>query len=96
MPSRFIKELPSDCVQVVRLTGSVQAYGQAGYHSSSRQPSQVNETGFGVGENVFHQKFGQGMVMATEGAGEHARVQVNFKHAGTKWLVTAFAKLEKC
>lgn len=93
MPSRFIKELPSHCVQAVRLTGSVQTYGQTS--QASAQPSFANETGFKVGENVFHQKFGQGMVMATEGAGEHARVQVNFKHAGTKWLVTAFAKLEK-
>lgn len=96
MPSRFIKELPSHCVQAVRLTGSVQTYGQASHHQSIVQANKFNETGFAVGENVFHQKFGQGTVMATEGAGEHARVQVNFKHAGTKWLVTAFAKLEKC
>lgn len=94
MPSRFIKELPSHCVQAVRLTGSVHAYGQReGY--SGALPQSFNETGFTMGETVFHQKFGQGMVMATEGAGEHARVQVHFKHAGTKWLVTAFAKLEK-
>ena len=29
-----------------------------------------------------------------EGAGEHARVQVNFQHAGAKWLVLAYANLE--
>ena len=95
MPSRFIKELPAECVQVVRMSGSAQSYG----HASTMAPAGVNafnETGYSVGDNVFHQKFGQGMVMATEGAGEHARVQVNFKHAGSKWLVTAFAKLEKC
>ena len=35
-----------------------------------------------------------GVVVDTEGSGKNARVQVNFKHAGSKWLVLAYAKLE--
>ena len=31
--------------------------------------------------------------MATEGTGAHARVQVNFDEAGSKWLVMAYANL---
>ncbi|WP_029408376.1 DNA helicase II [Thiomicrorhabdus sp. Milos-T2] len=95
-PSRFIKEIPQDCIEAVRLSGSVTpAFG--GY---SQQPefglsSKVNETGFSVGERVFHQKFGDGTVVATEGSGDHARIQINFSHAGSKWLVTAYANLEK-
>jgi DNA helicase-2/ATP-dependent DNA helicase PcrA len=42
----------------------------------------------------MHQKFGPGIVIDTEGAGKNARVQVNFKHAGSKWLVLAYAKLD--
>jgi DNA helicase-2/ATP-dependent DNA helicase PcrA len=42
----------------------------------------------------MHHKFGPGTITDTEGAGKSARVQVNFKHAGSKWLVLAYAKLE--
>jgi DNA helicase-2/ATP-dependent DNA helicase PcrA len=54
-----------------------------------------NETGFNAGESVFHQKFGEGTVVGTEGSGDHARINVNFKNAGYKWLVTAYANLQK-
>jgi DNA helicase-2/ATP-dependent DNA helicase PcrA len=33
-------------------------------------------------------------VLNSEGSGAHARVQVNFEGAGTKWLVVAYANLE--
>jgi len=33
-------------------------------------------------------------VAPVEGAGEHARVLVNFEEAGSKWLVAAFANLQ--
>jgi DNA helicase-2/ATP-dependent DNA helicase PcrA len=95
LPSRFLKEVPEDCVQHVRLKGSTHATtaGYGGYGGGAA--ASLNESGYQVGERVFHQKFGEGMVLATEGAGDHARIQVNFNHAGTKWLVAAFAKLEK-
>lgn len=96
-PSRFIKEIPQECVESVRLSGSVAPAFGGGYQSNSDfgLSAKQNETGFTVGERVFHQKFGDGMVLATEGSGEHARIQVNFNHAGAKWLVTAYANLEK-
>ncbi|WEJ62473.1 DNA helicase II [Thiomicrorhabdus lithotrophica] len=95
-PSRFIKEIPQDCIEAVRLSGSV----SPAFSGYSQQPtfglsSQQNETGYSIGERVFHQKFGDGTVLSTEGSGEHARIQVNFSHAGTKWLVMAYANLEK-
>jgi len=49
---------------------------------------------FRLGQRVQHRKFGEGTVMAFEGAGEHTRVQVNFSRAGSKWLVLAYANLE--
>ena len=47
-----------------------------------------------LGQRVRHPRFGDGVVLAREGSGSHARVQVNFETAGTKWLVLAYAKLE--
>ena len=50
--------------------------------------------GLQLGQRVSHKKFGEGVVMNYEGQGNHARVQVNFKQVGAKWLVLAYAKLE--
>jgi len=52
--------------------------------------------GFHVGQSVVHAKFGPGVILAAEGRGDEARVQVRFGagHAGTKWLALAYAKLE--
>ncbi|GAB4122724.1 MAG: DNA helicase II [Sideroxydans sp.] len=47
-----------------------------------------------IGQRVFHQKFGEGVVTGVEGSGAEGRVQVNFKHAGSKWLALQYAKLE--
>ncbi len=48
----------------------------------------------GCGQRVQHGKFGEGVVLKFEGAGDSARVQVNFSNAGTKWLVVSFANLQ--
>ncbi len=54
----------------------------------------ADRNGLQIGMNVHHAKFGGGMIMNLEGSGTDARVQVNFKHAGVKWLATSIAKLE--
>jgi DNA helicase-2/ATP-dependent DNA helicase PcrA len=46
-----------------------------------------------IGQRVFHQKFGEGVVTDAEGSGNEGRVQVNFKRAGSKWLALEYAKL---
>ena len=50
--------------------------------------------GLRVGQAVYHAKFGDGVVLNSEGQGAQARVQVNFSSAGTKWLVLAYANLQ--
>jgi DNA helicase-2/ATP-dependent DNA helicase PcrA len=44
---------------------------------------------------VRHPTFGTGTVIDVEGSGAHARVQVNFDDVGAKWLVAAFANLQR-
>jgi DNA helicase II / ATP-dependent DNA helicase PcrA len=48
---------------------------------------------FRTGQNVFHNKFGEGVILTLEGQGDDARAQVNFGRHGTKWLALAVAKL---
>jgi hypothetical protein len=52
------------------------------------------DSGFRIGQNVTHPKFGAGVIVDAEGDGSDARVQVNFGRQGVKWLAVAVAKLE--
>ena len=49
--------------------------------------------GLRVGQAVFHNKFGEGVVVTLEGSGTDARAQVNFGRHGSKWLALSIAKL---
>ncbi|MGJ7581104.1 UvrD-helicase domain-containing protein [Variovorax sp. RHLX14] len=49
--------------------------------------------GLRVGMQVFHNKFGEGAVLALEGVGDDARAQINFPRHGVKWLALSVAKL---
>jgi DNA helicase-2/ATP-dependent DNA helicase PcrA len=42
---------------------------------------------------VTHPKFGSGVIVNSEGRGAEARVQVNFRSAGMKWLLLEYANL---
>ncbi|ODV11648.1 MAG: DNA helicase II [Rubrivivax sp. SCN 70-15] len=46
-----------------------------------------------AGQSVFHNKFGEGVILTLEGSGADARAQVNFGRHGLKWLLLAMAKL---
>lgn len=50
--------------------------------------------GLKLGARVRHAKFGLGVVLNLEGQGPHARIQVNFESAGSKWLMLQYANLE--
>ena len=49
--------------------------------------------GIRTGQKVFHTKFGEGKVLALEGAGADARAHVSFSRHGVKWLALSVAKL---
>jgi len=70
------------------------AYPASGYKTPfPGAASRANDTGYKVGQNVTHAKFGTGIIIDFEGRGSDARVQVKFREAGTKWLALAYAKL---
>ncbi|MEG3767324.1 DNA helicase II [Alteromonas sp. 14N.309.X.WAT.G.H12] len=91
--SRFIREIPAECVEEVRLKSTVT---RPAHNRFSRVTSHESfeQTGFQLGQRVTHRKFGEGVVLNYEGSGDHARVQVNFDEFGSKWLVLAYAKLQ--
>jgi DNA helicase-2/ATP-dependent DNA helicase PcrA len=90
LPSRFIAEIPREHVEEIRPQIQV---SRPVYRPSGKLQEPAPE-GMRLGQRVRHGKFGEGVVMGCEGHGQHARVQVNFEGAGTKWLVVAYARLE--
>ncbi|EMA9022344.1 DNA helicase II [Vibrio cholerae] len=94
-PSRFIRELPEGCLDEVRMKAQVSRPTSTGRFSQTVVKESFNETGFNLGSRVRHPKFGEGTIINFEGSGPQSRVQVAFNGEGIKWLVTAYAKLEK-
>ena len=80
-PSRFIKNLSSDIL-----------------HQDHKPPMSAHapdtQTGVNIGANVMHPSFGEGVVLALEGAGDAARITVQFRRAGTKRLMLKYAALQ--
>ena len=92
-PSRFIAEIPDEYVEEIR--PRVQVSRPVRTPSRGRTPVRPGaELGIRLGQRVRHQKFGDGVILNCEGQGAHARVEVNFETAGTKWLVLSYANLD--
>jgi len=95
-PSRFIAEIPAEHVEEVRPRIQVTRPMHTSYtpRRKSAATSPGSELGIRLGQRVHHKKFGDGVILNCEGQGAHARVEVNFETAGTKWLVLSYANLD--
>lgn len=80
IPSRFLNEIPPELIQPV---------GFAEFRESP-SPAREKSSPWKIGANVFHPKFGEGVILACEG---NEQVQVNFRRAGVKWLALEYANL---
>lgn len=89
-PSRFIQEIPEQFLQTVRMTAQVTRPQLVKVANKNA----AGDTGFNLGQRVFHPKFGEGTIINYEGSGAHARIQVKFKREGVKWLVASYANLQ--
>ena len=91
--SRFIRDIPSEVLQEVRLSANVSRPT-----SFVKKPATLSDEGSGsglaLGQQVKHKIFGEGVILSFEGNGPNGRVQVNFVNEGTKWMVLQYAKLQ--
>jgi len=72
--------------------------GQTAGSSAKLKPTESNAGGsaqFVPGSYVKHSKYGRGLVLRREGAGESAKLTVSFPGYGQKKLVEKYANLEK-
>jgi len=106
MASSFLRELPDNLL--LWLTPRIaqrNAFASFGHQASSPFVPQHSSSFAAVagshssnspwrsGQAVSHSKFGEGVIVNLEGSGADARVQVNFRKAGVKWLALEYAKL---
>ncbi len=92
-PSRFLQEVPQDLLQEVRMGGAVQRpYGNGGSAEAAWNESEL--PGLRMGQRVRHAKFGEGVVLQSEGSGDRARIEINFADVGAKWLMVGYANLQ--
>ncbi len=97
--SRFIAEIPAENLHHVRMQSRRNFTTEApnyGRFNTAASHEAFEESGFQLGQRVRHVKFGEGTVLNYEGSGAQSRIQVNFDDLGSKWLVVAYARLERC
>jgi DNA helicase-2/ATP-dependent DNA helicase PcrA len=104
--SRFLAEVPE---QLVRLTGRTHpgrsaaarerqlASGVVGGPGRGTQTGAAGaeKLGLKVGDDVSHDKFGEGVIIGIEGVGDKAEALVRFRDAGEKRLLLSWAPLKR-
>jgi DNA helicase-2/ATP-dependent DNA helicase PcrA len=109
IPSRFFHEIPENLLRRVKPKARIQdsGYGRRGAAGAASPrggaarvegpigggPSPLADSPWRIGQSVVHASFGAGVIVNAEGRGPEARVQVNFRNGGLKWLMLEYAKL---
>ncbi len=91
-PSRFLRELPADLVDH---RGSQGGAGSPAKRVRDREVLEFEGEEFRVGDRVLHTKFGEGVITELRGGGENAEATVEFREAGRKQLLLAYAPIVK-
>lgn len=107
MPSRFLKEIPSEYIERTE-DGLIVKKAERGFEKPAfsnpskkminpyKMPAPKNVTlDFTVGDNVKHVKFGIGKVLDMAPAGADYEITVDFTNVGEKKLMSKFANLRK-
>jgi len=92
--SRFLRELPEECIEEIRMQSQVTRPKAVGKFSNTFTLETFANSGFTLGQQVKHAKFGEGVVLNYEGSAAQSRIQVNFEEVGSKWLVVEYANLQ--
>jgi DNA helicase-2/ATP-dependent DNA helicase PcrA len=100
VPSRFFQEIPNELMRKIgraaRSSPGLYGGGRTYAGAIPVQPGmQSSDSGipWRIGQSVTHARFGAGVIVNAEGRGADARVQVNFRDSGLKWLMLEYAKL---
>jgi DNA helicase-2/ATP-dependent DNA helicase PcrA len=104
-PSRFLAEIPEELVHAIgddrRPGGGIGAHRDAVVGAAIRSGERAGSSGgaaalgLKIGDDVSHETFGEGVILDLEGSGDKTEAVVNFREAGEKRLLLAWAPLRK-
>lgn len=89
-PSRFIRDIPKEVLEEVRLNNSI---ARPTTYAASLHSDEGSDSGFKLGQQIRHNVYGEGVILNFEGNGPRARVHVRFEDVGTKILILDSANL---
>jgi len=101
-PSQFVQEIPSDLVTVIqsptlfssnRSSNVSKFFGRQSSAGEGARDAR-SDGGLPPGRKVRHPTLGLGIVLASEGEGDSAKLTVFFERAGKRRLVAKYANLE--
>lgn len=109
MPSRFIREIPSDVIEDVSTRVHSTNVSRFASLKTAHAPTSSSAHKFGqagnvsaqphadykVGDTVVHKSFGTGTILSLQPMGNDTLMEVAFDKAGTKKMMANFARLEK-
>jgi DNA helicase-2/ATP-dependent DNA helicase PcrA len=87
-PSRFLSEIPDELIRTVES-------GDESEKLAEMVQQKKTPLSLAVGDDVFHERWGRGTVLAVSGRGTSAEASVHFESEGTKRLLLAYAPLQR-
>jgi DNA helicase-2/ATP-dependent DNA helicase PcrA len=106
-PSRFLDEIPAELVDALADDDSRRRGGGRGAHREAvvaaalrRDTAPIGargaeQLGLQVGDDVRHDKFGEGVIVDITGSGDKAEARVQFRDVGEKTLLLSWAPLAR-
>ncbi|MCW8880015.1 MAG: UvrD-helicase domain-containing protein, partial [Kangiellaceae bacterium] len=91
--SRFIREIPAQLKEDVRLNSSI---SQPVAPATAVISQAAEEAGYVLGQMVEHPKFGVGVILNFEGEGDRTVAHINFENGESKRLMLSYARLTPC
>jgi DNA helicase-2/ATP-dependent DNA helicase PcrA len=107
-PSRFLEEIPAELMHErgdetrrSRGGGGLGAHREAVVAAAMRRENEpvggrgAEQLGLRVGDDVKHEKFGEGVIVDISGNGDKAEARVRFRDVGEKTLLLSWAPLQR-
>jgi DNA helicase II / ATP-dependent DNA helicase PcrA len=107
-PSRFLEEIPAELVEASgtdekprRRGGGLGSHREAVVAAAMRREhapsgaSGAEALGLRIGDDVKHEKFGEGVIIDISGSGDKAEARVQFRDVGEKTLLLSWAPLQR-
>jgi DNA helicase-2/ATP-dependent DNA helicase PcrA len=91
--SRFFHEIPEPLMRRINRVKTLSPRSATYSSPVTHHSSLASDSPWRVGQSVMHPTFGAGVIVSAEGRGADARVQVNFRNSGLKWLMLEYARL---